>query len=97
MARRKKKIKVVHTVVQQCWEESERGWGVRPDGFSYHKNESDRFRFVYEYEISLPEYVPDEYSRVCGSPTFVDVSDDVFKKIQAADFGLRTYKNLTLI
>ena len=36
-------------VVCQYWEESERGWGVRPDGCSLHLTEADRKQFIKEY------------------------------------------------
>jgi hypothetical protein len=33
-------------VVYQSWLESERGWGVRPDGYSLHLSLGDRKRFI---------------------------------------------------
>ena len=66
--------------VVQYWEESERGWGVRPDGLSLHKSMSDRDSYVKEQNDKLPK-VPDEHTRVSGDPKPVDVSDEVFAQI----------------
>lgn len=57
------------------WEESERGWGTRPDGFSFHKSEDDALKFVKDFQDRQPKgYVPDEYSRPIGFPKLLEVS-----------------------
>jgi hypothetical protein len=94
MARRKKKIQKNFLVTRQEWEESERGWVVRPDGFSYHLNEFDRVAFIEELHKSMPKYAPDEYSRVRGAPCFVYVTEENYVKIKESKFGIRTYKKL---
>ena|SRR6185369_4453947 len=57
-------------VVVQLWEESERGWGVRPDGYSIHRTEADRAEYVEGYmtrqQALLGDAVPDEYTRPAG-------------------------------
>ena len=45
------------------WTESERGWGQRPDGFTYHKTEADAQKYVDAYWKTMPNEVPDCYSR----------------------------------
>jgi len=75
---------MMHPVVKQFWEESERGWGVRPDGYTLHLTEADRVKFIKAFEASQPDAVPDEYSRPSGSPTVTDVSDAVYKELQRA-------------
>ena len=49
------------------WEESERGWGCRPDGYSVHASKADCRNFVAAYWAGMPDRVngeaPDEYSR----------------------------------
>lgn len=52
----------------QQWEESERGWGSRPDGFTCHWTKEDVKRFIDAHWASLPDEAPDEYSRPCGEP-----------------------------
>jgi len=65
-----------HPVIVQLWNEFERGWGVRPDGCSLHKTESDRVKFIEEYWSRQPEEVPDEYSAP-GEFYLIDLEDDV--------------------
>lgn len=75
------------TVVIQKWEESERGWGVRPDGWSMHTTEEVRAEYVSWFmamqQELLGEAVPDEYSRPSGTPYVADVDDDTFAKLEA--------------
>ena len=69
-------------VVCQKWEESERGWGTRPDGYSLHLTESSRQAFCQEYWDKMPQFAPDEYSREDGRPYFVKVTEKVFTEIK---------------
>ena len=57
-------------VYLQYWEESERGWGVRPDGCSLHLTLEDNKNYVgtiYKDRENDKE-VPYEYDRVVGEP-----------------------------
>lgn len=58
------------TVVVQRWEESERGWGVRPDGYTIHLSTVDHRRYVDDYykRNNSEKEVPDEYTRTAGNP-----------------------------
>lgn len=49
-------------VICQLWEESERGWSRRPDGFSIHLTEQDRVDFVAAHWDRQPDEIPDVYS-----------------------------------
>jgi len=72
------------SVVRQDWVESERGWGVRPDGYTLHLTSADRDLFVkgfYDMHNNLPS-APDEYTRTNGGPTVVDVDDDTVAELQ---------------
>ena len=65
-------------VWMQEWEESERGWGTRPDGFTVHHKEEDIDLFLkamrdQEAEMYGNDYVPNEYSRPYGQPFEVKV------------------------
>lgn len=61
-------------VVCQLWEESEAGWGCRPDGWTVHESEADRVAFVKEYWARQPAGpTPSEYTRECGSPYLMDL------------------------
>lgn len=56
--------KLEHKVVLQWWVESERGWGVRPDGYSLHLGKQERDAYVRAYWAAQPPGpAPDEYSR----------------------------------
>lgn len=85
-------------VVVQKWEVSERGWGCRPDGNSLHGAESDRVNFIRAHNATLPDAVPDEYSRPCGSPYEVDIAalapgqwEALVEALVANRYGLRVY------
>lgn len=60
----------------QDWEESERGWGVRPDGFTLHLTLEDHAGYVkgfYE-ACNNQDEAPDDYTRASGSVRRVKVS-----------------------
>ena len=62
--------------VVQKWEESERGWGRRPDGYSVHPDEAARQRYIAAYWARQPKETPDEYSRPSGTPYEAEVDAD---------------------
>lgn len=74
------------------WEESERGWGVRPDGFSLHltqkkakdyvKQFMEQQRHYFEEELG-PDVVPEEYTRPASEPYQVRVGDGMVKRLKA--------------
>lgn len=71
----------------QLWEESERGWGCRPDGFSLHLTDEDRLKYIKEYWDRQPDGpAPDEYSRPLGWPMSkgfnVKVTKEVYAKLK---------------
>ncbi len=81
-----------HTVVKQSWNEHERGWGIRPDGYSLHLTEEDRVAFIEEYWAEQPNGpAPDDYSSPDGSKTLADIKEDQYKKILASKNGIRVY------
>ena len=84
-------------VIVQKWEESERGWGARPDGYSVHKSMADLRQYLAdereaERRRNPSGIVPDEYSRTCGSPYEVDVDAAAFEAIGEKN-GVRVYSN----
>lgn len=87
--KQKTKLEDKVSVVKQDWEESERYWGVRPDGYSLHKTVEDCSNFIKEYWDSMPDAIPDEYSRPCGKPYLLDVSKDIYRKITRSKNGIR--------
>lgn len=81
----------------QEWEESERGWGVRPDGYTIHQREQDIQYFLGEIRATEAQEMarkgqsgtPDEYSRPSGKPFEALIRDDaLIAKVKKAPFGL---------
>lgn len=80
-------------VVYVIWEESERGWGVRPDGCSLHLTEQDFQAFEKEYWKRMPNEVPDEYSRPAGEPVTAYVNKTLYKEIKKSKKGIRLWNH----
>lgn len=81
------------TVVCQRWEESERGWGVRPDGCSLHLSETDRLAFCKEFwarerKNNIGGQTPEEYSRESGRAILLDVDDLTYALVSKSNNGI---------
>lgn len=63
----------------QEWEESERGWGRRPDGWSCALDPKEFERHLDEMRRREAEIyqgaVPEEYTRASGEPFQIDLTD----------------------
>ncbi len=73
------------TVYIQNWEESERGWGVRPNHFTVHislKQLNDYVAWYNKTNNNLDE-VPDEYIRTSGSPIQCQAEDSLYDRIKS--------------
>jgi hypothetical protein len=86
-----------YTVIVQEWEESERGWGVRPDGASLHLTETDRKAYCEDFwkreKKSNPGgEVPDEYTRESGGPKTMEVDETVYQKIKKSKHGITLWQ-----
>ncbi len=86
----------MHTVVCLEWEESEAGWGVRPDGASFHLNIRDQKAYVQAYwerekRRNAGKGVPHEYERPSGEPFLVEVDQALFDTIQKSTQGIRLW------
>ncbi len=67
----------------QLWEESERGFGARPDGCSLHIDSSELSMYIDSvYRDRVGNDVPDEYDRVLGFEICAFVGDSLFEKIK---------------
>ena len=80
-------------VFAQNWEESERGWGVRPDGVTLHAtlakmNEYKKKFFSSQPGRSADGSAPDEYTRESGEPYEIEVDETLYKQVVAAGFAL---------
>jgi hypothetical protein len=67
--------------VFQLWEESEKGWGIRPDGCSIHLDEQELKRYISKIYQSRTDVVPDEYERVVGSNVDCFISDTLYDRL----------------
>lgn len=65
------------------WEESERGWGVRPDGYSFHRTPEEAKQYIQDYWSRQPKgEVPDEYSRPSSeTPRLIEVSEGLYNHV----------------
>lgn len=88
VALRSRRLKEGETrlVLVQNWEESERGWGVRSDGYTVHIDEKQHRAYLdwYNKTFNNKSYVPDEYTRASGDPVVVSVPVELFDKIAKA-------------
>lgn len=89
MVTKKKTTKKEYIVLAQEWEESERGWGIRPDGFTLHLTEENHKQYIKEFWDKQPkDYVPAEYTRESGKPFLVKIDAKTFKKLKKAKNGM---------
>lgn len=84
-------------VICQKWEEIERGWGSRPDGFSLHLSFDSLKRYIQAYWDNMPDIAPDEYSQPDGHPYPVGVSNEVYLDIVENEDGKRYYSGVKYI
>ncbi len=74
----------MNKIVLQLWEESERGWGVRPDGCSIHMDSEERERFVESvYSARRGSEVPNEYERIVGPAVEAYIDDSLYEKLKS--------------
>ena len=78
-------------VIVQKWEESERGWNTRPNGFSLHLTDSDREAYIQEYWDRMPDWSPEEYSRPNGTSYNAYVDIGTFRRIKESKNGIRCF------
>ncbi len=76
-----------HKVIVQKWEESERGWGTRPDGFTMHLTDAHRKAYIDAYWDRMPDWVPDEYSCPSGEPYEAYVDTETYNVVKASGNG----------
>jgi hypothetical protein len=77
----------------QKWEESERGWGTRPDGYTIHSRKEDIDNFLKAMRAREKEHygdtVPDEYSRPDGDPYQAEILDGaVIAELFVSQYGI---------
>ncbi len=71
----------MNKVVLQLWEESERGFGTRPDGCSIHIDSDNRNNYIKSIYDSRSDKVPNTYDKIIGSELEAFIDDELFKKL----------------
>ncbi len=71
----------MNKVILQLWEESERGWGVRPDGCSLHVDLVERDSYLKSIYDERGDEVPYEYDRIVGDSVSAFIDDDLFRSL----------------
>ena len=71
----------MNKVILQLWEESERGFGTRPDGCSIHIDSDNRNNYIKSIYDSRKDEVPNIYDKIIGSELEAFIDDDLFKKL----------------
>lgn len=84
------------TVIVQEWEESEAGWGCRPDGVSVHLTLEDAK--IYSDEFAKKQHkasvaagikgTPSEYTRISGKPYEKTVLYKIYKLVEKSKNGV---------
>jgi hypothetical protein len=77
-------------VYKITWTEYERGWGQRPDGYSYHVSKEFAEKYVKDYWKDMPKETPDEYSKP-SEPVLAEVSEELFNQVQN-EKNVRTWR-----
>jgi hypothetical protein len=74
----------MNKVILQIWEESERGWGTRPDGCSMHIDLKERENYIQTiYDSRKSETsIPDEYERIVGEGVEAFIEDELYNLVQ---------------
>ena len=91
-----------YTVICQGWEESEAGWGVRPDGFSLHLTLEDCEAYAEAFWKRQKDFfrnegvsgTPNEYTRQSGRPFETIVNQTIYDKIAASENGIRCWRSI---
>ena len=91
MGTKKKIDENLTEIIYVAWEESERGWGTRPDGCSLHLTLADASAFEGAYWRRMPDLVPDEYSRPSSSPRPAYVTPLLYEQIEQQKNGRRLW------
>ena len=71
----------MNKVVLQLWEESEKGFGTRPDGCSIHIDLNNRNNYIKSIYDSRGDMVPNTYDKIIGSELEAFIDDELFKKL----------------
>jgi len=74
----------MNKVILQIWEESERGFGTRPDGCSMHINLKEREKYIRSIYDSrkTDTSIPNEYYRIVGEGVEAFIEDSLYTLVE---------------
>ena len=72
---------MTHTVIRQCWNEHERGWGVKSWSTTLHLSTEDRDQFIAAYWASMPDAVQDWYIAPEQRYHSVEISNELYQEL----------------
>jgi hypothetical protein len=85
-------------VYLQHWEESERGWGIRPDGCSLHTTLEERKKYLDSiYKNRDSSSIPHEYDRICGEAFEVSIKEELYDSFENGTLRLMRHEMHNLI
>jgi len=90
---------ITFPVVVQKWEESERGWGTRPDGYSIFLSETAHRAYMQAFsdkqqaDYARTKTVPEEYTRPDGEAYLADVDEETYNKLKASPNGVLSFNS----
>jgi len=75
-------------VLVMQWEESECGWGVRPDGWTMHFDKESLDLYCASFWAQqraghTGQFAPDVYTREAGKPFELEVDAEIYEKVKA--------------
>lgn len=83
-----------YELVCQEWDESEAGWGQRPDGYTLYLNAKDHAKHIAKWTEdrrkeaeALKGVTPSCYDRMSGKPFRVKVPKKVFDEVKKTKGG----------
>jgi hypothetical protein len=85
--------KKLEQIIYVSWEESESGWGTRPDGCSLHLTKEKYDAFLKKYWARMPKSTPCEYSRPAGEPCVAFASEKLYNKVKKSGNGMFCYQD----
>lgn len=77
-------LNIMNKVILQIWEESERGFGTRPDGCSMHIDLKERENYIRSiYNIRKTDAsIPNEYDRIVGEGVEAFIEDSLYTLVE---------------
>lgn len=89
-----KGLEMANTAYMLEWNESERGWGIRPDGISLHPSREACRTYLAEFgkRRNANIEVPDCYDYpTSNTPKLVEVKDEVIEMFKDSPDGVRMF------